>query len=151
MENIEALQKLERGERLDQQTLSKSKPKLALSVRVTGTPPERQLLNIKANQPVKATRLEYLLSSGASVTSDALNVEGESFDIPIEDAQVVKVWNTPRPDRNWSDHSGPAKLRLTLIVDDREHAYTIPVQMDSHYHANSFYRKLSGSESFRGE
>lgn len=132
-------------------TVSKPKPKLVLSVGVTGTPPEPQLLHIKANQPVKATRLEYLLSSGASVASGTLNMEGESLDIPIEDAQVLKVWNTPRPDRNWSDHSGPAKLRLTLLVDGVENAYTIPVQMDSYYHANTFYRKLSGSESFRGD
>jgi hypothetical protein len=82
------------------------------------------------------------------LATDTSNFEGESFDIPIDDKQVLKLWNTPRADRNSYDHSGPAKLRLTLSVAGVELPYTLPIQMESYFHGNTAYRKLVGSEVF---
>lgn len=129
---------------------SKSK-ELRFSLSVVGTPPSPQMIQVRSNQVVKAIRLEYLLSNGACMATDGLNLEGETFDIPIEDTQVLKIWNTHRSDRNPSDHSGPAKLRVTLVVNGAETPYTLPVQMEAYYQHNTNYRKLSGSELFRGE
>jgi len=122
--------------------------KLRLSLAVTNTPPASQTLKMQANQTVKAVRLDYLLSTGACLASDALSLEGQSFEVPIDDRQVVKLYNTPRSDMNRSDHSGPAKLRLVLIMDGLQTPYVVPVQMDSVYHQSTNYIKLSGSEMF---
>jgi len=119
-----------------------------LTLTVVGTPPSTQTLRVQSNQVVKAVRLDYMLSTGATIASDNLNLEGESFDVPIEDQQVLKVWNTPRADQNWSDHSGPARLRITLLLNGEPFPYIVPVQMDSYFHGNTYYRKLAGGEVF---
>jgi hypothetical protein len=75
-------------------------------------------------------------------------LEGESFDVPIADKQILKLWNTRRPDRNTYDDSGPAKLRLTLYVNGKERPYVLPVLMGSYLHGNTYYRNLVGSEVF---
>jgi hypothetical protein len=61
---------------------------------------------------------------------------------------VLKVWNVPRGDRNTYDGSGPAKLRVSLLVDSVAIPYTVPVQMDSYSYENTYYRKLAGAEVF---
>jgi hypothetical protein len=96
-------------------------------------------------------RLDYLLSNGACIASDGLNLEGEVFDIPIEDHQMIKLWNTHRSDRNPNDHSGPARLRVTLACNGNEIPYALPIQMDAYFQHNTQFKRLSGSETFRGE
>jgi hypothetical protein len=127
-----------------------SRRELSVSLAVVGTPPSPQMFRVQSNQVVKAVRLDYLLSTGTCIASDSLSLEGETFDVPIEDHQVLKLWNTPRADRNWNDHSGPAKLRLTLALNGVELPCTVPIQMDSYFYANTYYRKLTGAEVFRG-
>jgi hypothetical protein len=127
------------------------KRELRLSLTVIGTPPSPQMLSVQANQVVKAVHLDYLLSNGPCIASDNLNLEGETFNIPIEDHQLVKLWNTHRPDRNPNDHSGPAKLRVTLAVNGVETPYTLPIQMDAYFHQSTQYKKLTGAETFRGD
>ncbi len=83
-----------------------------LSLAVVGVPPSPQSIKVTASQTVSASRLDYLLSDGTCIASDNLSLEGETFEIPIEDRQVVKLWNTPRADRNPSDHSGPAHAQI---------------------------------------
>jgi hypothetical protein len=124
---------------------------LRFSLTVVGTPPSPQMVNVRANQIVRVVHLDYLLMNGACIASDNLNLEGEVFDIPIEDHQIVKLWNTHRSDRNPNDHSGPAKLRVTLACNGNEIPYTLPIQMDAYFQHNTQYRRLSGSEMFRGE
>jgi len=92
-----------------------------------------------------------LLSSGVSLATDKCDLEGESFDIPIQDYQVVKLWNSPRADKDRNDHSGPAKLKLTLSVDGWISSYALSIQMDSYFTQNTQYRKLIGSETFYGQ
>jgi hypothetical protein len=121
---------------------------LRVSLAVVGAPPSQQMLRLQANRTVRAVRLEYLLSTGVSLAADSANLEGDSFDIPIDDQQVVKLWNTPRADKNPYDHSGPAKLRLTLSIAGIEVPFTLPIHMESYFHGNTNYRKLIGSEAF---
>jgi hypothetical protein len=110
---------------------------------VVGPPPSPQALKVRAGRPVTPTRLDYLLSSGVCLAADDLDMEGgEAFQVPILDAQVLKVWNTPRPDMSSWDHSGPAKLRLTLATGGRESTFTLPIHMQGN-------RQLIGSQSFR--
>jgi hypothetical protein len=121
----------------------------AISITVTGDPPS-QRLRVKAGRPVMALRLEYLLSTDVCVATDNLNLEGsESFDVPIDGNQVLKLWNTPRADRNFNDHSGPAKLRITLAAGGNESSFTLPIQMNSFFRSNTFYQQLVGSQLFR--
>ena len=118
----------------------------SVSMTVIGTPPEPQALRVRSGKPVTPIRLEYLLSSGVCLAADELNVEGgEAFDVPIHDSQVVKLWNTGRPDRNAWDGSGPAQLRLRLADGHGESSFTVPVQMELH---GISARKLVGSQSF---
>jgi hypothetical protein len=123
---------------------------LIVSLTVNGSPPSPQVLSVRANQVVVAVHLDYLLTNGACIASDNLHVVGEAFNIPIEDQQIVKLWNTHRADRNPNDHSGPAKLRLTLTANGVETPYILPVQMDAYFQHNTQFKKLSGSETFRG-
>jgi hypothetical protein len=54
-----------------------------LSMTVVGTVHLR-FSGYNANRAVKAIRLDYLLSNGACIAPDNLNLEGESFDGPLQ-------------------------------------------------------------------
>jgi hypothetical protein len=120
----------------------------SVSLSVERVPPEPQILRVQAKLRVRALKLDYVLSTGPCLATDILNLEGESFDVPINDSNVAKLWNAMRPDRNAWDNSGPAKLRLILSIRGKERPYTLPIQMDSYHHGNANYRRLLGSEVF---
>ncbi len=123
------------------------KPKLRLTVSAEGTPPS-QVLKIVANRQVEVLRVDYMLSSGATVAWEDLLVQGEKAEIPINDDSVLKLWNTPRADRNHHDHSGPAKIAITVSADGDVSQYVLPVQMESMMQSNTMYRKIVGSRGF---
>lgn len=123
--------------------------KLKLTVSAEGVPPS-QTLNVSANRPVEVLRVDYMLSNEAAVGGEDVSRRGEAVEIPVNDALLLKVWNTPRHDRNPYDHSGPAKIGFTVSVDGEPHQYILPVQMESWFHSNTAYRKLVGSKSFYG-
>jgi hypothetical protein len=76
--------------------------------------------------------------------------QGEKVEIPINDASVLKIWNTPRADRNFYDHSGPAKIAITVSADGDVVQYVLPVQMEPMIQNNTMYRKIVGSRTFHG-
>jgi hypothetical protein len=125
------------------------KQKLRLGVSVEGNPPS-QLLRVVANRPVEVSRVEYMLSSEATIDAEDVSKQGDKIDIPINDGSVLKVWNTPRADRNHSDHSGPAKIALIVSDDAETNQYILPVQMQSGMQGNTTVRKLVGSKTFFG-
>jgi hypothetical protein len=125
------------------------KQKLRLGVSVEGNPPS-QLLRVVANRPVEVSRVEYMLSSEATIDAEDVSKQGDKIDIPINDGSVLKVWNTPRADRNHSDHSGPAKIALIVSDDAEMNQYILPVQMQSGMQGNTMVRKLVGSKTFYG-
>lgn len=67
----------------------------------------------------------------------------------MNDSLLLKVWNTPRSDRNQYDHSGPAKIGITVSVDGESYHYILPVQMESALQNNTMYRKVIGSKTFQ--
>jgi hypothetical protein len=125
------------------------KQKLKMTLSAEGTPPS-QILKVVANRHVKVSRVEYMLSSEASMAGEDVSVDGETIEIPINDGSVLKLWNTPRPDRNNYDHSGPAKIAVTVSVDGETDQYILPVQMEFMMQNNTAYRKLVGSKTFYG-
>jgi hypothetical protein len=48
------------------------------------------VLNVKSTQSVKAVRLDYMLSNGACIVTDNLDLEGESFDVPSAKSRFLK-------------------------------------------------------------
>jgi hypothetical protein len=125
------------------------KQKLRLGVSVEGNPPS-QLLRVTANQPVELSRVEYMLSSEATIEAEDVSKQGDKIEIPINDGSVLKLWNTPRADRNHYDHSGPAKIAVTVSTDGETSQYILPIQMQSGMQGNTMVRKLVGSKTFYG-
>lgn len=125
------------------------KQKLRVTVNAEGTPPS-QVLRVVANRPVEVSRVEYMLSSEATVAGEDVSVQGEKVEISINDGSVLKLWNTPRADRNNYDHSGPAKIGLTVSSDGETSQYILPVQMEAMFQNNTAYRKIVGSKTFFG-
>jgi hypothetical protein len=125
------------------------KPKLRLGLSVEGNPPS-QLLRVVANQSVEVSRVEYMLSSEAAIEGEDVSKQGDKIEIPINDGSVLKLWNTPRADRNHYDHSGPAKIAVTVSVEGEINQYILPVQMQAAIEGNTMFRKLVGSKTFYG-
>jgi hypothetical protein len=130
-------------------TAAPLKQRLTITVSAEGTPPS-QVLKVVANRQVEVSRVEYMLSNETTIGGEDVSQQGESVEIPVNDALLVKVWNTPRHDRNFSDHSGPAKIGVTVSVDGEPHQYIFPIQMESWFQNNTAYRKLVGSKTFYG-
>ena len=90
-----------------------------------------------------------MLSTEATIAGEDVLREGESVEIPVNDSLLLQVWNTPRADRNHYDHSGPAKIGVTVSADGHDaHQYVLPVQMASMMQSNTMYRKIIGSKTF---
>ena len=122
--------------------------KLGVTVSAEGDPPS-QVFKVVANQRVTVSRVEYMLSSDATVAGEEILKEGESIEIPVNDSLLLKLWNTPRADRNHHDHSGPAKIGLTISADGYDaEQYVLPVQMESFVQNSTNFRKLVGSKTF---
>ena len=84
------------------------------------------------------------------MAGEDVSLDGDTIEIPINDGSVLKLWNAPRPDRNNYDHSGPAKIAVTVSVDGETDQYILPVQMEFMMQNNTAYRKLVGSKTFYG-
>ena len=91
-----------------------------------------------------------MLSSEASMAGEDVSLDGDTIEIPINDGSVLKLWNTPRPDRNNYDHSGPAKIAIAVSADGDTIQYVLPVQMESMIQNNTAYRRIVGSKTFYG-
>jgi hypothetical protein len=123
--------------------------KLRVAITIEGSPPS-QTLKVTANRQVEVARVDYMLSNETTVGGEDVSEEGASIEIAVNDALFLKVWNTPRYDRNFSDHSGPAKIGLTVVADGDAMQYILPVQMESTMLNNTMFRKLVGSKTFYG-
>lgn len=127
---------------------SQHKPKLKVRVSAAGNPPS-QVLKVIADRPVTVSRVDYMLSTEAAIASEDVSLQGESIEIPINDGLLLKLWNTPRADRNNYDHSGPAKIGITVSADGQSHQFILPVQMASVLQGNTMFRTVIGSKTFQ--
>jgi len=135
-------------ERVTSLAAKQQRPPLRLTIGAEGNPPS-QVLKLVANQAVVVSRVEYMLSTEATIAGEDVSKEGESLEIPINDALLLKVWNTPRSERNNYDHSGPAKIGITVSADGYEtRQHILPVQMESFLQSNTMHRKVIGSKTF---
>jgi hypothetical protein len=120
-----------------------------VSISTEGKSPT-QVLKVQASEPISVSRLEYLLTDGTCIVSNDIFVKGQTVDVPVSYEFLMKLWNTPRSDRNYSDHSGPAKFRLTISALGRIQQYTLPVRLEAELEGNTWYHKAVGSETFHG-
>ena len=60
---------------------------------VHGEPPEPQLLVLTADRDFKLTRLDYVADTGAMVTFEDVQKNGDKIETLINGAKVMQVWN----------------------------------------------------------
>jgi len=119
----------------------------SLSLVADGTPPS-QTIKVAASSAVKVVRMEYMLSNETCIVGEDVSFQGETLEIPLNHDLLRKVWNVPRQDRNNFDHSGPAKIGVTVSVGGKIREFVLPVQMESFFLNNTAYAKLVGSRTF---
>jgi len=121
---------------------------LTLSLRVTG-PADSQTLSVESSRAIRLKRLEFLTSSGASVTSAELDepISG-AVAIPLDQRKIVELFNAPRPDKHHSDHSGPAALRAILDLGSRREEVALPVLLQVAMVRNTQWIQVTGSQTF---
>lgn len=121
---------------------------LEISLSFTGRP-DNQVLVVKATRTVTLKQLDFLTSSEAQISSTELeNLNGSEITIPIDSKKVVELFNAPRPDRNYSDHSGPAKLRLVFVSGGQLRAVILPILLEPRFVQNTQWIQLKGSNTF---
>ena len=112
-------------------------------------PPDHQVLNIRASRNVELTQLDFLTSSEACVaTQEFSEAEGLVIEIDLQRNAVAKLFQAPRPDIEAYDLSGPAKLRLSLRLDDRSQTVILPVLLKPQIVINTQWIVLTGSAKF---
>ena len=78
-----------------------------------------------------------------------LSEEGSEIKVNFVHERVTTLFNTPRPDRNFSDHAGPAKLRLRFEVNDHPDEIVLPVMIQPKLVQNTHWISIAGSENFQ--
>jgi predicted nucleotide-binding protein len=122
---------------------------VTISLAAEGMPPS-QTIKLKASTPVTTVRLEYMLSNDTCIVAEEVSLQGDVLEIPVNHDLLRKVWNVPRADRNFYDHSGPAKMGVTLSIGGRTQQYVLPVHMENVLVNNTSYARLVGSKTFHG-
>jgi hypothetical protein len=121
---------------------------LELSLSFAGTP-NRQLLSVESNKPITVGKVEFLTSSEAKISDMEINSESsKKHSVVLDHAKIISLFNTPRPDMNYSDHSGPAVLRLVIAVDGRRNEVQLPIMLQPKFVGNTQWIELSGSNVF---
>ena len=118
---------------------------LEISFGAEGAPRSR-VIRIVANQVIKLSSLEYMMSNEACIASEVISMEGETLEVPLNHDLLTKLWNTPRTDMNHRDHSGPAKIAITASAKGKTRQYIVPVHMGNVAEG----RKITGSKAFHG-
>lgn len=125
-----------------------SKEPTEIELRIEGAP-DAQYLNIRSNRVLRVNQLDYLTSSDASVAIQELAEQGREIKVNLVHDRIVTLFNTPRDDRNFSDHAGPAKLRLRFVVNDHPDEILLPVMLQPKFVQNTQWITLIGSENFQ--
>lgn len=124
-----------------------SRQPTAIELTVGGTP-DAQYLKIKSNRVLRLSQLNYLTSSAASVAIQELSEEGKEIEVRLLHERITTLFNTPRHDRNPSDHAGPAKLKLRFVVNGHPDEIVLPVMLRPKFVQNTQWITLIGSENF---
>lgn len=120
-----------------------------IALKVAG-PAEGQFLHISSNRRILLVQLDFLTSTEACISTQKLSDEvGEEIEVRLAHGKIVELFNTPRPDRNSWDNSGPVKLRLSFQVDDRVQSVVLPVMLQPKLVNNTQWITLIGAQSFQ--
>jgi hypothetical protein len=119
-----------------------------ITLAVAGSP-EAQHLDIRSNRILRLRQLEFLTSTEASISMQSVSAEGKELEVMLAQTGIIALFNSPRPDRNGGDHSGPAKLRLSFHVHGRLEEAVLPVMLQPRFVNNTQWFTLTGSKTFR--
>jgi len=121
-------------------------------VKVEGVPPSQFIQLIAADGKIKLHHVDYMTTEESTIASDEVSVEEGSIKYPVNRDLLVKLWNTPRSNRNAYDHSGPAKIGLTVSAKNKSYNLILPVQMSqtsqSTAQGTMMYIQMTGSKMF---
>jgi hypothetical protein len=107
------------------------------------------MLSVKANKLITLKQLDFLLSSGANVsTMELAEQPSPEAMIPLDYTKIAELFNAPRPDRNNFDHAGPAALRLILMTSGRRVEALLPILLQPKFVGNTNWIQLVGSKTF---
>ena len=121
---------------------------LEVSLSFVGTP-DRQMLSVVANKSITPKKLDFLTSSEAYITgADLDEAAGSTIVIPLDLQKITELFNAPRPDKNHSDHAGPAALRLVFMSSGRRCEVVLPILLEPVIIRNTQWIRLSGSKTF---
>jgi hypothetical protein len=122
---------------------------LEISLSFVGTP-DKQMLSVVANKSITPKKLDFMMSSEAYITSSDLDeaTAGSTISIPLDPPKITELFNSPRPDKNYSDHAGPAALRLVFMSSGRRCEVVLPILLQPVSISNTQWIKLSGSKTF---
>lgn len=121
---------------------------LELALSFSGTP-DKQMLSIDANKPITLKQLDFLMSSEAHITSSDLDEQtGATAMIPLDPKKIGELFASPRPDKNHSDHAGPAALRLVFMSNGRRAEVVLPIVLQPKFVGNTQWIQLVGSKNF---
>jgi hypothetical protein len=102
------------------------KKQLEIDAAIAGSAPS-QALTIKSSKSIRIRRIEFLTTAGVCAANEEVSVEGDSANLPVDFNKVVKLFNTPRADRQHNDHSGPGLVRITYSRDGVTNQLDLPV------------------------
>jgi len=126
--------------------------KLTISAKVEGEPPSQFIQLVAADGKIKLHRVDYMTTEESTMAYDDVSVEEGAIKYPVNRDLLVKVWNTHRPNRNAYDHSGPAKIGLTVSAKSKSYHLILPVQMSQMYkntaQGTTVYIQVTGSKMF---
>ena len=118
----------------------------------TPTESHATLAEMPSGQPVTHKGLAVFISHSskdAELAEALIDLLKSALGIRAEQ-MLRKIWNTPRQDRNRSDHSGPAKLGITVERDGEPQQCVLPVQMNQLFLNSTAFIQLVGSKTFVG-
>jgi len=136
------------------QELESYTSKIDVSVSIEGIPPSQVIHLLTTKKPIKVLRVEYLTTQETCVAGENFSIVGGEIDIPVNHDMLTRLWNEPRPDMRPYDHSGPAKIGVTINVNNQTRQLLLPVQMKDHYAqamgGTIVFRQINGSRTFIG-
>jgi hypothetical protein len=131
--------------RADRETASAP---LELSLSFEGTP-DNQTLSVESSRTIILKQLDFLTSSEAYITSAKLpGAPAMKAMIPLDPKKIGELFAAPRPDKNYSDHAGPAVLRLVFMTSGRRADVVLPVVLQPKFAGNTQWIQLTGSKMF---
>jgi len=125
-----------------------AKQPLQLSAAITGQA-DQQRLSLHSSKPIRLSAVEYLMSSGARISGSEIDIQvPKSAEVPLDHKEIIKLYNSPRPDRNHHDLSGPAVLRLTVESNGHRFQPELPVLLLPKTINNTQWIGLQGAKAY---